>query len=82
MKGYSWCSFLWTVDSLVEADPPKVLTSHVSLPEHGKAAIQEGPLLRFLSTSSMRNVDRVLGFLLAVIKDDDIHRLLVTGLGA
>ena len=29
-----------------------------------------------------RSVGRVLGFLLAVIKDDDIHRLLVTGLGA
>ena len=29
-----------------------------------------------------RSVGGVLGFLLAVIKDDDIHRLLVTGLGA
>ena len=39
MKGYSWFSFLWTVDSLVEADPPEVMTSNVSLPADGVAAL-------------------------------------------
>ena len=38
MKGYSWFSFLWTVDSPVEADPPEVMTFNVSLPADGATA--------------------------------------------
>ena len=38
----SWKSilifFYWTVDSLIEADPPEMLTSHEGLPADGAAA--------------------------------------------